>query len=164
MLSQTTIPSNMQNISQLESPINSECLPNKSCKGILNHNLSINVHTYGMCCTFTSAGAPYKSVYTQCTYVIVLLRRKIGHMHMLFKVAVFPLLWSLGMLTLNVKYVVKLSVKIHAWRSVTLSASWHPEDQLLLFLISWAMFHSSGTNSPTLSFEKRSSKRTLTVN
>lgn len=137
--------------------------PNKSCKGILNHNPSTNVHTYTMCCTFISAGAPYVLAYTQCTYVIVLLRRKIGHMHMLFKVAVFPLLWSLGMLTLNVKYVVKVSVRIHAWRSVTLSASWRPEDQLLLFLISWAMFHSSSTNSPTLSFGKRSSKHTLSL-
>lgn len=44
-------------------------------------------------------------------------------------------------------------MSLHAWRGVTPSASWRPEDRLLLFLISRAMFHSSSTNSATLSWE-----------
>lgn len=43
-------------------------------------------------------------------------------------------------------YVVSLLASI--WHVVKLSASWRPEDQLLLFLIPWATFHSSSTTPP----------------
>lgn len=54
--------------------------------------------------------------------------------------------------------VVWLVVWIQAWQGVMPRASWRPEDQLLLFLISWAMFHSSSTNPTTLILARSSMK------
>lgn len=38
---------------------------------------------------------------------------------------------------------------------VTFGASWRPEDQLLLFIIPWAMFHSSATAAPPTQSRRR---------